>query len=296
MKGVLHSRNLEAFQIAAKSLHFGKAAEILCITPSALSQRIATLESQLDLRLFERGAASLQLTESGERLLRYCHLTRDLQDELLHELASVTGLAGTVTIAGFSSVMRSVVMPCLQALMLASPNLRVHFQVAQLPELRDLLLRGHADIVFCYAPVERSGYRSFRIGEEVNVLLESGRDDAIRDVYLDHNHSDDFSETFLRSVGADANSIRRSYCHDIYGILDAVGLGLGRGVVPVHLVNAGHAVRIVPEWAKSMNVSVHLQYAEREHMSKALRQVLECLQRDAGGLLARNPAQLSYAS
>lgn len=294
MKGVLHSRNLEAFQVAAQSLHFGRAAETLCITASALSQRIASLESLLSLRLFERGSANLQLTEAGERLLRYCHMTRGLQEELLHDLTGTQGVAGTVTVAGFSSVVRSVLMPCLQPLMLANPNLRVHFVVADMVELRDLLLRGHADLVVSHVPVDRCGYESVRIGSEINILIESDRADAIRDVYLDHNQSDDFSESFLRAVQADTGSIRRGFCHDIYGILDAVALGLGRGVVPVHLLTAELAVRIVDDCRRALETDVLLQYPARDYTPKALRLVIETLQRNAAGLLARNPALVAF--
>lgn len=54
------------FDAAARHLSFKKAAQELCVTPSAVSQRIAELEDRLRLKLFVRGARSLELTPPGE--------------------------------------------------------------------------------------------------------------------------------------------------------------------------------------------------------------------------------------
>ena len=54
------------FDAAARHSSFKKAAQELCVTPSAVSQRIAELEDRLRLKLFVRGARSLKLTAPGE--------------------------------------------------------------------------------------------------------------------------------------------------------------------------------------------------------------------------------------
>jgi DNA-binding transcriptional LysR family regulator len=60
---------LEAFVAVAESSSFSRAAEQLFLTQPAVSKRIATLESQLDARLFDRVGRSIQLTEAGAALL-----------------------------------------------------------------------------------------------------------------------------------------------------------------------------------------------------------------------------------
>jgi DNA-binding transcriptional LysR family regulator len=59
---------LRAFEIAARSSSFTRAAQELSLTQSAISRHIKTLEGILDCRLFERHGPRLQLTAAGERL------------------------------------------------------------------------------------------------------------------------------------------------------------------------------------------------------------------------------------
>jgi LysR family glycine cleavage system transcriptional activator len=60
---------IKTFQIAARHSSFAVAADELCITPSAVSHQIKTLETQLGLSLFSRGARGLALTDAGARYL-----------------------------------------------------------------------------------------------------------------------------------------------------------------------------------------------------------------------------------
>ncbi len=60
---------LRAFTTAAEQLHFGRAAEVLSLTQQAVSKRVAALERDLGVRLFDRGPRGVQLTAAGERLL-----------------------------------------------------------------------------------------------------------------------------------------------------------------------------------------------------------------------------------
>jgi len=74
---------IKTFQVAAKHSSFAVAADELCITPSAVSHQIKTLETQLGLPLFSRGARALALTDAGARYLEQI-------DDLFMRLESVT--------------------------------------------------------------------------------------------------------------------------------------------------------------------------------------------------------------
>ncbi len=60
---------LGAFISVAECQSFSKAAEQLHLTQSAVSKRVATLENDLDVALFERFGQRIQLTEAGKTLL-----------------------------------------------------------------------------------------------------------------------------------------------------------------------------------------------------------------------------------
>ena len=60
---------LAAFEAAARSLSFAKAARELCVTPSAVSHRIRLLEQHYGVRLFLRESRTLALTDEGKIFL-----------------------------------------------------------------------------------------------------------------------------------------------------------------------------------------------------------------------------------
>ena len=62
-------RQLKYFVKTAETLNFSEAAKTLFVTQSTLSQQIRQLEQEIDTVLFVRDSHSVQLTESGERLL-----------------------------------------------------------------------------------------------------------------------------------------------------------------------------------------------------------------------------------
>lgn len=62
--------SLVAFETVARRLSFTVAANELHLTPSAISHQIAKLEEFLGVRLFERTARNVELTEAGQDYLK----------------------------------------------------------------------------------------------------------------------------------------------------------------------------------------------------------------------------------
>jgi len=62
---------LKTFQIVARVLSFKAASEELCLTASAVSHQIRSLEADFGVTLFERRPQSLQLTDAGALLLEH---------------------------------------------------------------------------------------------------------------------------------------------------------------------------------------------------------------------------------
>ncbi|OIO67873.1 MAG: transcriptional regulator [Zetaproteobacteria bacterium CG_4_9_14_3_um_filter_49_83] len=77
---------LRAFEVAGRLLNQRKAADVLCVTPSALSHQIRALEEYLGLALFIRLPKGLKLTAAGSKLLPQLTLAFDGIDQAIDSL------------------------------------------------------------------------------------------------------------------------------------------------------------------------------------------------------------------
>ena len=80
-------KNLAMFNHLAQSLHFGKTAQAMYITPSTLSRAIQRLEQTVGTRLFERNNRAVTLTPSGRLFLQFSAQTLANWQTLQSELA-----------------------------------------------------------------------------------------------------------------------------------------------------------------------------------------------------------------
>ncbi|MDP8921180.1 MAG: LysR substrate-binding domain-containing protein [Pseudomonadota bacterium] len=79
---------LADFNLVARHGGFGKAARAAGRPKATLSRRVAELEATLDLRLFERGARALKLTEEGRALFERAGALLTELDETAAAIAS----------------------------------------------------------------------------------------------------------------------------------------------------------------------------------------------------------------
>lgn len=82
---------LKTFMEVSRTRHFGKAAENLYLTQSAVSFRIRQLEGLLGVDLFVRQRNNIQLTPAGERLIPLAENSVLLEQKIRQEIAAITG-------------------------------------------------------------------------------------------------------------------------------------------------------------------------------------------------------------
>ena len=122
--------DLLSFVTVARERSFTRAAAVLGVTQSALSQAISGLEARLKIRLLTRTTRSVSTTVAGERLLQ---AIGDRFDEIEAELDVLTDLrdkpAGTVRITCGDHILRTTLLPKLTPLLLEYPDINVEFDV-----------------------------------------------------------------------------------------------------------------------------------------------------------------------
>ena len=78
----MNLKQLEAFVQVAEGKSFSKAAKELFLTQPTISAHIASLERELNARLFVRNTKEVSLSEDGKDLYRYAKQIIDLQKQI----------------------------------------------------------------------------------------------------------------------------------------------------------------------------------------------------------------------
>jgi DNA-binding transcriptional LysR family regulator len=92
--------NLNAFIAIAETGSFSGAGDRLHLTQPAISKRIAGLEQQLKVRLFDRLGREVSLTEAGRALLPRAYQILDVLEDTRRALTNLTGeVTGRLTLA-----------------------------------------------------------------------------------------------------------------------------------------------------------------------------------------------------
>ena len=84
------NKNPEYFLTIAKEGNISKAAEILYVSQSYLSQYISKLESSFDVKLFDRSKVPIELTEAGRIYYNYLQASNQLYSKLTSDFDALT--------------------------------------------------------------------------------------------------------------------------------------------------------------------------------------------------------------
>jgi len=255
----LSSLQLDAFIAVAHEKSFSGAALKMAITQSALSQRVLNLEHELGTSLFIRESSGLRLTESGEKLLRYCQTKEMLETEAIAHLKETShSLAGIIRIGVFSSLAKPVIAR-ISEFIKHHPDVQVEMVNSELRHLPDLLSTGQVDFIFLNAPLERQQVECHHVGFEDYVFVRSTKRHSRSDVYLDHDKEDMTTFDFFKQQGQKKILKKRSYFNNIDLVIEATRQGIGMALVPAHLIHEQKGLEIVSDY-KSYKSPVYFCY------------------------------------
>ena len=144
-------RKVTCFLEVARLKSFSKAAKVLYISQTAVSQQIAGLEEDLGVVLFYRDKKSVCLTDAGrvffhesKRILRLCENVAQRTRE------AAEGSEGMIKIGFFSMFDRSVVAPVLSIFHRTYNNVKLNIVQCSYRDMKSNLLNGTIDIGFTF--------------------------------------------------------------------------------------------------------------------------------------------------
>lgn len=258
MEGVMNLLHLRYFAELAKTQHYTKAAEALCITQPTLSHAINQLEAELGLPLFEKQGRNVRLTYNGEQFLEYTKSALDSIDEGVELLQSVGRGEGIIRL-GLLRTLGVDFIPTLAAEFLKSQpgkNIRFSFHTGVTGELLHGLAERKYDLVFASKPSEELGFKSVPVNKQDLVLI-------VPDGHpLTDKHTIDLADTLpYPQVSFTQGSGLRDIVMRLYSKIDAVpniAYETEEDQVVAGLVAAGFGIAIVPYMEMLLRLNVKI--------------------------------------
>ena len=132
---------LRAFRLVAEHASFTRAAAVLDVTPSALSQTLLQLEEQLDVRLLQRTTRRVGLTEAGRQLLERIVEPLSEIDAALEQTRQQSGRpAGRLTVTAPRVAASAFVEPILPEFFRLYPEIILDLRIEN--KLADVIGEG----------------------------------------------------------------------------------------------------------------------------------------------------------
>lgn len=139
-------KQIEAFVWVAELGGFRAASEKLNTTQPAISQRIAAMEAIMAVRLFERGARGIKLTEKGQELLSHAQRMLDMRQEMLRVAKEHNAIGGTLRLGVAETLVQTWLHKLIERLHDTYPALIVEIHVDTTHVLRAQLVSHQIDL------------------------------------------------------------------------------------------------------------------------------------------------------
>ena len=143
----MDTQNLRAFLLVAETGSFSEAAKKLYLTQPAVSKRIAQLETQLNVSLFDRIGRRINITEAGEALLphaRAVHLELQAAQQSVRDLAGEVG--GRLRLATSHHIGLHRLPPLLSFFSKAFPAVQLDIDFMDSEQAYELTLQGEVEL------------------------------------------------------------------------------------------------------------------------------------------------------
>ena len=267
---------LKIFHAVAEAGSFTSSTVNLNLSQSAISRQIQSLEHDLKVKLFERHARGLTLTENGEYLFKTAHEVISKLKEVETTLGDKKNKpSGKLTVTTFVSFGTTWLTPRIQEFMQLNPEIEVEL-VSDDKEL-DLSTR-QADIgIWARRPKQLNYIQkklidiNYHIYGSPKYLEKNGYPKTINDLnkhkfisFGKGTPSPVFNPEWALKLGMKDNKKRKSCMkvNSVYGLLLAVQSGVGLAALPDYLtVKQPDIVKVLPK-VEGPITEAHFVYPE----------------------------------
>lgn len=291
-------RLLETFDAVCRLGSMQRAAQLLNVSPPAISQAVRSLEQEIGTDLMDRSAKPAIPTEAGERLARATRNGLSLIEDTIVEIREEAGLSETlITLCCTIGMATQWLMPRLSGFYDRHPEITVNIQAP--PSDRPILSRG-TDIALRYGRGDWKDGVTAKLFDETacpvgrpDVVERSLKRGPLNTAYLIEVKSssgprwDNWPDYFK-----DRGPVRAprpsetfdNYVQAVQATLNGRGIMLGWKSITQGLVDDGSLTQW-PEGAHDFGTGYYLSYSASSNTKEATQKFLEWAieeARDAG--------------
>ncbi|MBP0590945.1 LysR family transcriptional regulator [Paraburkholderia sp. LEh10] len=282
--------------------NMARAAQEAHIEPSAISKRIAQLESDLGVPLLTRSRRGVEPTAAGNALLEHARSVLFTMERIASDVAAFGGgLKGRVSLCASASAIAEALPDDISSFMRepANQNIRVDVEERLSSDLVRLLREGAASLGVCWDNVDLQGlqhrpYRQDRLALAVHQDHPLANEASLCfDQTLEYEHVGLLPSTAVHTMlqraaaGAGKSVSYRVIVSSFDAAFRVVAAGLGISVVPVEVAETYRPVRgikVIPltdAWAQRRFVVCFRSF---DALQPAAQRMVDYLASQAGTL------------
>ena len=146
-------KQLKAFLVLARTLNYANAANELCLSQSALSLSIKTLEEELGGKLFKRNTRRVEITLEGQSLIPYAKKLLANWEDMEKDVKQRFKLnRGTLNIASMPFATHAVLPEVMHDFAQQHPNISFSIHDITNEKIIEKVQEGIFEIGICFEP------------------------------------------------------------------------------------------------------------------------------------------------
>ena len=282
--------NLQAFVAIADTGSFSVASEKLYLTQPAISKRLASLETELDTRLFDRIGRKVMLTEAGRALLpRAQHILLELEDSrrVISNLSQ--DVAGKLTIGTSHHIGLHRLPPVLRTFNSSYPQVDLDLQFMDSEQACKAIKQGQLELGIVTLPLGKDDELKTKLIWPDPLTVVVNESHPLRNAksvtakqLCEHPAILPTTGTYTREI---IELAMQPYTHEMHirmstnyleTIKMMVSVGLGWSILPQSML--GSDLKAVSFKGKKLARQLGAVWHARRTLSNAAHAMLDCLQ------------------
>lgn len=275
--------DLNLFRLVVENGSYTATSRKTMIPVATITRRVQALEDSLNLRLLNRHARKLSLTEAGERFFQECSPLLQRLSVTAEELTDeCRGAAGKIKISAPSNLTKRTMMPMFNEFMKNYPDINIELTTSN---HADQLDPTEWDVIFRVGPQRDSSLIARKINEVKDILVASpdylANNPVPKHAEDLHNHSLLKGHPLLKwqlTNGSGESIVNndkgRFQANTLDVVRTACSQGLGITLMPdvmlLEYIESGDLVRVLQEWSANPR-DIYMLYNHKDHLPEKVR-------------------------